>query len=117
MSGDGADLIERAADLLETDGWCRHFLTDAEGRHCVVGALRAVNWPVRDYNGYHHPKLPDEEFAQVWRQLANFLGFSAYELSVWNDAPERTAEGVIKALRSFAAKRREVAEDGHRTTT
>lgn len=34
--------IRRAAAVLATAGWCRGELTDASGRHCILGALQAV---------------------------------------------------------------------------
>ncbi|MEU4955354.1 DUF6197 family protein [Streptomyces lavendulae] len=35
--------IRQAAALLATSGWCRGELADTDGRHCILGALQAVD--------------------------------------------------------------------------
>lgn len=37
-----ADLLQRARQLLITDGWCRDAQRADDGRHCLYGAVRAA---------------------------------------------------------------------------
>lgn len=37
-----ADLLQRARQLLVTDGWCRDAQRADDGRHCLYGAVRAA---------------------------------------------------------------------------
>ena len=76
---------ERAAQLLERDGWCQGTKKDAQGRRCLSGALEAVaEW---------------EEAGDVWYALRMELNAVP---SAWNDAPGRTLAEVLAALRGDA---------------
>ena len=33
------EVLLKAADILERDGWCKYSLNDRQGRHCVAGAI------------------------------------------------------------------------------
>jgi len=93
----------RAADLLEQVGWCqgelfRHdSLGEVVGR-CAVGALMSA--------GRDNPvDYPFRLAVQVAREL-ELVALSpairddtAAVLETWNDAPERTKEEVVAALR------------------
>lgn len=102
-----ADVLERAADLIEETGWCqfsyrgsgsldiipkRRFELAEE--YCVTGAIFQAAYdagtgaiPARDV-------------------LSDFLGQGA---TSWNDAPERTKAEVVAKLREAAARAREEA--------
>jgi hypothetical protein len=87
-----ADILERAADLIEPKGaWMqgglRRFHDDRPICWCAVGAI------------YHVAKTPDEALT-VRGALGALLDQSVPE---WNDAPGRTQAEVVAKLREAAA--------------
>jgi hypothetical protein len=96
------DTLNRAAALLEssTIAWTqRHFARDLTGGHtrpkadnacswCALGAIKKVA-----FDGVE----ADKAIAQVYVSLK-----PKHSIIAWNDAPERTREEVIVALREAA---------------
>ena len=83
-----AEVLNAAADLIEKRGWCQHLAFDPDGRHCALGAIWAQRCP---------GPLEREAVAAVRRATGSpFVG-------EWNDAPQRTKEEVVEALRKAAA--------------
>ena len=74
-----------AADLIEKQGWCQHKYSD-QGRSCTMGAMTSM----------HH-----FDIVKARENLSAVIGTS--DITMWNDAPERTAEEVVNALRKAAA--------------
>ena len=93
------DVLHRAADLLESGewGWCQGFVRNGDNL-CALGAIAVAAGDVLT------PRL--ERFSLKHSDLS----WSARELFVvhneggacWNDAPGRTREEVIAALRKAA---------------
>ena len=101
-----ADVLERAADLLEEFGWCQHQyartafgvgvdVDDARAASfCAVGAIDRATLdlaaaPLRSPAVQEFLKdVPGRWFAD------------------WNDAPDRTKQEVVSALREAAARAR-----------
>lgn len=90
-----ADDLNRAADLLERDGWRQKALgpgPDAQGRRCIYGALNAAC----------------DESMDRFRAGRLFLtkvlpGGEKFALpAAWNDEPGRTVDEVIAACRAAA---------------
>ncbi len=87
-----AVVLRKAADLIDERGWLQGQNFDADGRCCAFWALgkaagkqRGLR-PIYDqFAGYLHARNPR------WR-----------EVSSWNDAPGRTKEQVVAALRECA---------------
>lgn len=81
-------VLEAAANRIERLGWCqrRNGVKYGDGPNCAVGAMIAVS------------TISDARPAQI--RVENFLGVP--RLMEWNDAPGRTAEEVIAALRAAA---------------
>jgi hypothetical protein len=81
----------RAADIIEKTGWCANVLEDAQGRHCVVGALNlaqdgTAQWRTNDYPpGYG--------------KLRKFLGCSPV---LWNNLHCSGADECVQVLRECA---------------
>lgn len=93
------ELRLKAAEVIETRGWCQGAHSNSRGQVCALGALAAVVG--RD--PYDDP-LTDEEAAAL-----RAMGFKSHygpELEPiwkWNDAPDRTKEEVIAKLREGCA--------------
>lgn len=99
-----ADVLERAADLLEEFGWCQqHYALTEEGeislpdqgdavQFCAAGAaMRSMfDFGLENWTGGHG------------LVKAAFGG----EASRWNDEPGRTKEEVVARLREAARKAR-----------
>lgn len=112
-----ADVLDRAADLIERNGWWQNFYydlgTDLPKRECAVCARGAINLAA---NGRTPDRLSDVG-QNALSALERYLGISGdhpHSVADWNDAPERTAKEVIAALRGAAAAEREQAAGGGR---
>lgn len=88
-----ADLLDQAADLIESDGWWGHGAEpDADGNlvgHCSLTALTMIG-----------------RFPQVKVALALLQRRVGGDPLAWNDDPERTADEVIETFRKVAAEAR-----------
>jgi hypothetical protein len=88
-----ADVLHRAADLLEEFGWCQGRMgSKQEGMFCISGA---VNEAVREL-GYNYTRLPSDP---LYVSGTRFFGGNGPR---WNDEAGRTKEEVVSALRSAA---------------
>lgn len=81
------DVLLRAAEILERDGWCQGKVYDGDAC-CMVGAfmLARIHSPVE---GHPFPAWP----------LPDIDGMVPGK---WNDAPGRTKEEVVAKLRELA---------------
>jgi hypothetical protein len=95
VSAQVAAELRAAADVLERDGWTQNAYTDQNGCHCVMGAAYvAMGCPTTEW-----AEGLTERVDAVRDFLGTFLGRRPH---LWNDAPGRTAEEVIAALRAAA---------------
>ena len=88
-----ADVLERAADLLEEFGWCQgQFGSKGYGSFCAIGAIfeASVDLSNRNFSALAAP---------LGYKDGSDLGAS---LSRWNDREGRTKEEVVALLRSGA---------------
>lgn len=106
---DVADILDRAADLIEPEGrWMqRHAGRDAKGRivdpdridaavcFCAVGAIWKAVGGMTDANKRF---VIDECFPPVHRAIRRERG-----IGTWNDHPKRTQAQVVAKLREAAA--------------
>jgi hypothetical protein len=89
-----ARILLDAADLIETHGLCKDALHEG-GRYCAMGAIaRAAEIPLCD--AYIYPITQTRAAVKLLRQICSS------SIADWNDAPERTAEDVVAALRAAA---------------
>lgn len=79
----------RAADLIERDGWCQRF-ANKNGRYCLFGAISMAA------GVFDACALTD--------RVSRYLGVPS--AISWNDAPCRTKEEAIRALRGCALEGR-----------
>jgi hypothetical protein len=85
---DAAIALLNAADLLETEGWCQGRFFHASGARCALGALVHSTISQREVRG------------TVVSRLYRITG--GIDITLWNDAAERTADEVVAALRAAA---------------
>lgn len=116
MSAETAAILDRAAEIIERNGLHKGAMFDraesAPPEECPVcpwGALAiaVVGTPSLRTNTDVRAVKP---YANV---LAAFLGLpgtdSSWSVPDWNDAPERTADEVIAALKAAAQAEREAS--------
>lgn len=87
------NIINRAANLIEKEGWCQHKLHQVhrtffglgpmKHSYCIVGALQTVA------SGNYHEALS---------KLDRVLGHTA----IWNDKKGRSRKEVVSKLREIA---------------
>jgi hypothetical protein len=80
-----SEILLKAADLLAERGWTQGVLEDYEGRMCAAGAVYNVTC----------------NSSAALELLQAHIGFSD-NIAAWNDAPGRTAEDVILAMKRAA---------------
>ena len=79
-----------AADYIEKHGHCKGMSRRRDGAVCVAGSISVVIWSA-------------ELRLSARRRLSAYIGIPPYlNIPVWNDAPARTADEVISALRGAA---------------
>jgi len=98
-----ADILDAAADELECNGHTKNDLGTPDGPKCVTGAVfHVTNLDITD--------VPNVQGA--FKALGDYLDlpkrheWGGLELLEWNNAPERTAEEVIDAMRNTAKELR-----------
>jgi hypothetical protein len=91
-----SEILLKAADLLAERGWTQGQLVSAGGRVCALGAIRIACTGTIDV-------LPGLSLGDAGnsasRRLETYVGCW---IASWNDAPERTAEDVILAMKRVA---------------
>jgi hypothetical protein len=93
MSDQVADVLDDAADLLEREGWTQWAQVSPEGI-CAGHALRQAS-------------IPTYVLAHPARQsFTSHIGVGYWDLTAWNDAPERTKQQVLDAFRAAAKAER-----------
>lgn len=105
-----ADVLRRAADILDQGGWCRWTLIDDRGAHCLIGAIFCA----RRIPALGAP--PEHSQVEVHRDaelVCETLGLpfvstprtvrSAWSVVVqWNNETAQSGAQVAKALRDTA---------------
>lgn len=81
--------LTQTKELLKTQGWCRGTYHDNQGRHCIWGAVREVDWMNQD-------------------ELTDLLRFNIIDknegpygrigLAEWNDQETRRKRDVIRLI-------------------
>lgn len=91
-----------AADLIEERGHAKFTIEDAEGRMCVWGAIMASMKVSAFSPASYEPMYRLRDFLVTSGQMDAGNGRSWDGPVPWNNAPERTQEEVIAALRGAA---------------
>jgi hypothetical protein len=85
-----AEVLEKAADVIDERGHCKGKLIDSSGRVCITGAICFA------INGY----AGGRPVGGITQYLHAVIG---RDVISWNDAPERTAAEVTSTMRAVAA--------------
>lgn len=109
-----AEILEKAADIIEANGLLKNQLWDANGQCCAVGAvMRATGGGVSFDSKQRQQRLEtvkalgvtlglvpiDVDLPKAWRRVVD-----------WNNMDERTADDVIDAMRHAAKDLRNTAK-------
>lgn len=104
-------LLLKAADLIETDGWCIGMLRDAKGRLCIRGALikAAGHMPIT-FDGrvclpgfswgdaVHAPNV-HAALLSADERIERHVGLNPAQ---WNNIQAGTKDAVVSTLRAVA---------------
>lgn len=97
MITDAGHTLREAAEYISEHGWTQGDLSNSEGGVCALGALNCVA-------GIGNIRAHDAATA-LWDYLDLRDSLTAlHPVAVWNDAPERTAEDVILAMKRAAER-------------
>lgn len=98
---DEADILEAAAEILETEGWVKgNFYRDpalwgrSNSGYCAVGSIRQAVGVL-----YSNDVKLDEQAEGAVMALRNHI---QDDVPVWNDQPNRTKFEVIDTLKTVA---------------
>lgn len=86
-----SEVLLRAAEVIEADGWCQFDYTNNQGQHCLIGAIQTAV-----YLRCEVPSLLSDAKAAVSRHLGEMSVIS------WNDSQGRRADEVTALLRATA---------------
>lgn len=81
-------VLEKAIEILETDGWCRKLMTDDKGHHCILGAMNKASFSLG---------LEEYEAEELVRQQLEKEGFGGSYL-YYNDYVAKDKRYVIRLL-------------------
>lgn len=87
-------LLLKAAELIESQGWCKQYIGTRGGPLCIEGALNVAAG--RDPSAIYRYNSVTEV---ALRRIQNALGVRPFQ---WNDAPERMVGEVVSKLRAVA---------------
>ena len=93
-----ADLLARAADLIERDGWLQSRFSD--GRRVCAHAAIIRSVPAHEITGREAAARALHHWLVETGQVGYYDGTT---IAQWNDRPGMTKETVVAALRSAAA--------------
>ena len=94
-----AKVLFEAANILREGGHCKGALANGTAR-CAMGAIMQAAEPLSrtKYSGYYEWSRTIE---RAVANVENLIGVP-YGIVAWNNAPERTADEVIKMLERAA---------------
>jgi hypothetical protein len=89
------DILLKAADLIERDGWCQNSYWGPNGEHCALGAIQcSVSGCVSECLDHNYFVI------RAKNRFKEFVGID--HIQNWNDASGRTKEDVVTAMRGAA---------------
>lgn len=92
-----AAALDRAADILDRDGWCRFEHTNVQGEHCAIGALDVAAALSTDRRLLYAELMDD-----IHDLHDNGIMTDATTLSGWNDRIAADKEDVQNLFRTTA---------------
>lgn len=95
-----ADVLDKAADILDERGWCRHTYTNhVTGHHCAVGAIRAAADALET-------EMRDGWYVDAFRASVALTDDVGSTVQYWNDHVVKDKRQVTRAMRRVAKKLR-----------
>jgi hypothetical protein len=100
-----AEILEKAADIIDTDGWTRGNLRRGE-RRCAVGAISKAAGIDGQYPSSQTPAAwgAVKALGDVVSPNRSHYAEVVDRVTSWNDARARTAKEVSRKLREAAAR-------------
>jgi hypothetical protein len=101
-----ANQFRKAANILESNGWCTHTVYSSDGRFCAIGALGKATYPRMSREKAlwewrsNHPKL--EKAVNFALKTLLSKGKEVFFLWRWNDNDAGSGKAVIKLYRECA---------------
>jgi hypothetical protein len=102
------EVIDRAADILDRDGWCRGAYVNGLGEHCVTGALNSV------LNAFTQDLRKWDEVSDFIRSpgvlptsTSTYRHITLAKIVMWNDRKCANRYEATNFLRSEAKRYRE----------
>lgn len=108
-----ADVLERAAEKIEKDGWIKGRLWTEKNQNCdaaAKGSAVCILGAIITVAGGQDRLSSQLAFKQVTENVSPSLGGATQtdgsEISCWNDMPERTVQEVLDVLQLSAKQLR-----------
>lgn len=102
-------ILLRAAEILQTQGWCRGTLQNEHG-FCALGAIAVATGEIKEYNGdviqggmfvmKTKIHLDSDYIKSTMKLLALIQRYN--NIPTWNDQPTRNKRHVIAKMRRAA---------------
>lgn len=114
MTVDIAEVLEKAADDIATNGLAKHLLQNGNGQRCAIGAIGcALGYELLtgagfiDNDAWEDPSIEDAAAALSTNLPPALRGYwpgsTAWnQVVLWNNHPDRTADEVVEAMRHAA---------------
>jgi hypothetical protein len=104
MSEEVAEVLEKAADLIETVGHCKGNFSesDDQGNKLAYCALGAIAEAVDSMEASYSLRERTEDALERWLFGKLYLGQTGRSIPFWNDHRLRKPEQVVDALKQTA---------------
>lgn len=109
---DVAMVLDGAADLIETAGWCQRAFRETDGRRCIVAAIEdsaGLLGQARSGEGWSGKRWANAAVGakHACRRALDESGPGRLRLlAAWNDLPDRTPAEAVALLRRAADSER-----------
>lgn len=89
------NVLKKAADIIETGGWCQGVMKTDDGCRCAFSAMREAANQI-----YPAPSDAARVMLDAQKHLISHVGSS---VTRWNDHPQQTKEDVMRVLRELGS--------------
>jgi hypothetical protein len=89
-------ILDKAASIIQTNGWCQNTFKDSDGKYCIIGAMIEASESDRDYFFNNH-------YSEIFSKLCKAEPLIGASIAAWNDSEDQTKENVISILKKAAS--------------